>query len=121
MAKKKARSDFNMAEEVRNLLRENRNLTGPEVYAALKKAFPKQKINENSCGVSFSGARKKLGIKSGRRRKSGGKRTVVKTRPATVTALNVETLQAAAKFLSEVGDTDKALAAIKQVNSLQIK
>ena len=115
---KKARSDFNMAEEVRNLLRENRNLTGPEVRAALKKNFPRQKINKNSCGVAFTGARKKLGIKGGRRRKSGAKQTVIKARPAPV---SIERLQAAAKFVGEIGDADKAIAAIKQVSALQIK
>ena len=116
---KKARSDFNMAEEIRNLLRENRSLTGSEVYAALTEKFPGQEINKSSCGVAFSDARKKLGIKGGRRRKSGAKRTIIKTRP--VPALNIEALKAAAKFVGEIGNADKALAAIKQVNTLQIK
>lgn len=116
--KTRSKAGFNMAEEVRNLLKKNPKLTGPEVFAALKKKFPRQKINENSCGVAFSGARKKLGIKSGRRRKKGAKRTVVKRRPA---AVKVDDLQAAAKFLSEVGDADKAIAAIKQVQALQVK
>lgn len=120
MAKKKARGDFNMAAEVRNVLRENRKLSGPEVYAALKEKFPNQKINENSLSVAFSAARKKLGIKGGRRRKGRAKRTVRKKVPSTP-RLNMDALQAAAKFVSAVGDADKAVAAIKQVTALQIK
>ena len=116
---KKAKNDFIMSQEIRTLLRKKRSLTGPEVYAALTEKFPGQEINKSSCGVAFTGARKKLGIKGGRRRKSGAKRTVVKARPAP--ALNIETLQATAKFVGEIGDTDKAIAAIKQVSLLQIK
>ena len=118
---KKARSDFNMAEEIRNLLRENRNLTGSEVLAAIKKGSPGRKLNKNSFGVAFYSARKKMGIKSGKRRKGGAKRTVVKKRPAAVAAVNMDALQAAAKFVSQVGDADKAIAAVKQVGLLQIK
>ncbi len=120
MAKKKARSGFNMAEEVRKLLKENRKLTGPEVYAALKKKFPKQKFNENSFSVAVSAARKKLGIKGRRGRKAGAKRTVMKKRPASTT-VSIESLQAAAKYVAQVGDADKAIAAVKQVSALQIK
>ena len=91
---KKARSDFNMAEEIRTLLRKKRSLTGPEVYAALTEKFPGQEINKSSCGVAFSDARKKLGIKGGRRRKSGAKQTVVKKRPAAVVTVSMDALQA---------------------------
>ena len=118
---KKAKNDFIMSQEIRTLLRKKRSLTGPEVYAALTEKFPGQEINKSSCGVAFTGARKKLGIKGGRRRKSGAKRTVVKARPAPAPALNIETLKAAAKFVGEIGDADKAIAAIKQVSALQIK
>ena len=116
---KKAKNDFIMSQEIRKLLRKKRSLTGPEVYAALTEKFTGQEINKSSCGVAFSDARKKLGIKGGRRRKSGAKRTVVKARPAP--ALSIETLKAAAKFVGEIGNADKALAAIKQVSALQIK
>ncbi len=118
---KKAKNDFIMSQEIRKLLRKKRSLTGPEVYAALSEKFPGQEINKNSCGVAFSDARKKLGIKGGRRRKSGAKRTVVKKRPAAVCAVDMATLQAAAKFVGEIGNADKALAAIKQVSLLQVK
>ena len=120
MAKKKT-SDFNMAEEIRNLLKENRNLTGSEVFAAIRKASPGRKLNKNSFGVAFYSARKKMGIKSGKRRKAGGKVTVVKKRPAVVATVNIEALQAAAKFVSAVGDAENAIAAVKQIRLLQIK
>lgn len=120
MAKKKASSNFNMAAEVRKLLGENPKLTGSEVYTALKERFPRQKINKDSCGVAFSAARKKLGIAGGRRRKKGAKRSVVKKRPVAQ-SVKVDDLQAAAKFLSVVGDAEKAIAAIKQVQALQVK
>ena len=123
MAKKKSASGFNMAAEIRGLLEKDKSLSGPEVYKALKKKFPRQKINESSCGVAFSGARQKLGIspKRGKKRKAA-KTTVVKMKPAaTATTVDLTSLQAAAKFVSEVGDADKAISAIRQLRSLQIQ
>ena len=123
MAKKKSASGFNMAAEIRGLLEGDKSLSGPEVYKALKKNFPRQKINESSCGVAFSGARQKLGIspKRGKKRKAA-KTSVVKMKPAaTATTVDLTSLQAAAKFVSEVGDADKAIAAIRQLRSLQIQ
>ncbi len=123
MAKKSA-SGFNMAAEIRNLLRQNRSLSGSEVYQELKKKFPRQKINESSCGVAFSGARKKLGIsqkKAGKKRKTA-KKIVRKMKPAAAAqAVDLATLQAAAKFVSEVGDAEQGIAAIRQLRSLQIQ
>jgi len=52
-------------------------------------------------------------------RKKGTKRTVKRRRPSAQT-VDISTLQAAAKFLAEVGDAETAMAAIKQVQSLQI-
>ena len=124
MAKKKSTSGFNMAAEIRGLLRQNRSLSGSEVCDALKKKFPRQKINESSCGVAFSGARKKLGIsqrKSGKKRKAA-KKTVRRMKPAAAAqAVDLTTLQAAAKFVSEVGGAEKAIRAIRQVRALQIQ
>jgi hypothetical protein len=123
MAKKRSASGFNMAAEIRGLLTQNRDLSGKEVYAALKKKFPKEGINESSCGVAFSGARKKLGIsaKRGKKRKTA-KTTVRKMKPtAAAQAVDLTALQAAAKFVSEVGDAEKAIAAIRQLRSLQIQ
>jgi hypothetical protein len=124
MAKKRSASGLNMAAEIRSLLEANRALTGKQVYEALKKKFPRQDINESSCGVAFSGARKKLGISPNRRgkKRKTAKTTVVKMKPAA-TALTVDlaALQAAAKFVSEVGDAEKAIASIRQLRSLQIQ
>ena len=122
MAKKSA-SGFNMAKEIRVLLEENRDLMGREIYDALKKNFPKEKINESSCGVAFSNARKKLGIVPGKksRRRSAKKKVVRKRVPATVPVLNLSTLQAAAKYVAEVGNVEKAIEAVRQIRSLQIR
>lgn len=50
------------------------------------------------------------------------KKTVRKMNPAAVAqAVDMATLQAAAKFVSEVGDAEKAIAAIRQLRSLQIQ
>jgi hypothetical protein len=63
MVKQKKTTDFNMAREIRELIAKEPQMTGREVAAALKKKFPRQKINANSCGVAFSNARKKLGLR----------------------------------------------------------
>lgn len=118
---KKAKSDFNMSEEIRNQLKENRTLTGSEVLAALGEKFPGESINKNSFGVAFYSARKKLGIKISKRRTGGVKKTVVQKRPVAAATADIGTLTAAAKFVSVVGDADTAIAAIKQLSSLQIK
>ena len=93
-------------------------------YEALKKKFPRQSINESSCGVGFSAARKKLGIsqtRAGKKRKAA-KKTVRRMKPAAAAlAVDLTTLQAAAKFVSEVGDAEKGIAAIRQLRSLQIQ
>lgn len=124
MAKKKSASGFNMAAEVRNLLTEDRTLSGRQVYEALKKKFPKESINESSCGVAFSAARKKLGISKGRgkqkARKSNGAVAATKKSKAAQ-SLDLTTLQLATKFVSEVGDAEKAISAIRQLRSLQIQ
>ena len=123
MAKKKAASGFVMAVEIRALLRQNRSLTGKEVYEGLKQKFPSESINENSCGVAFSGARRALKIKSGvrRRKKAAGKKVVLKQLPKAPPRISLSKLQAAAKFVKDVGDVDAAIEAIRQVRTVQIK
>ena len=124
MAKKKSAGGLNMAAEIRGILEQNRSLSGREVFEALTEKFPRQSINESSCGVAFSGARKTLGIsqtKRGKKRKTA-KKTVRKMKPAaTAQAVDLTALQAAAKFVSEVGDAEKAISAIRQLRSLQIQ
>jgi hypothetical protein len=60
-----ARREFNMAAEIREILTGNPELTARGVETLLIAKFPKQKINSTSCGVAFSNARKRLGLRSG--------------------------------------------------------
>ena len=126
MAGKKSAGEFNMAAEIRKLLRQSRSLSAREAMEALKMNFPGQTINSNSYGVAYYGARKALGIKSKRRRskkKTEGTSKLVRKRvPAkTVQAADLNALQAAAKYVSEVGDASKAIEAIRQLHALQIR
>ena len=61
--KKKSKSDFNTSEQIRNILKGNKKLTGREVYDALVKKFPKKKFNHNSVNVAVYNAKKKKGKK----------------------------------------------------------
>ncbi len=119
MAKKKTTAgDFNMALEIRKLLRGNRTLKAGEVYKALVDQFPKESINKTSCANSLSSARKQLGISRGTKKK-----VVKRKKPsaAAPTAVDIATLQAAAKLVSEVRNADKAIEAIRQLQTLQIR
>ena len=104
--KKKTGGEFNMAAEIRSLLEENRSLTGSETLALIQKKHPKAKLNKNSFGVAFYGARNKLGISSKRRskkkRQTGQKKVVVRRTPAkTDMAVDIATLQQADEGLIE--------------------
>ena len=122
MAKKKASGGFNMAGEIRKLLRAKRTITGREVYNALVKNFPNQKIKEGSCLVSFSASRMQMGLKKRGTKKSATGKVVKRRLPSTVvTAVDLNALQVAAKFVAQVGSADTAIAAIKQLQSVQIR
>lgn len=124
VAKKKTRGEFNMAAEIRNLLEENRTLTGGEALALIQKNHPRAKLNKNSFGVAFYGARNKLGISSKRRSKKKrrtGKVVIRRTPSKAAAAVDIGTLQQAAIFVSKVGDAQKAVEAIRQLRSLQIQ
>ena len=123
MAKKKTNNDFNMSDEIRKLLRSKRTLMGREVYDTLVKNFPNQKINKSSCLVAFSKSRMQMGLrKKVVKKKSVAKKTVKRQKPtATVTAVDLNALQAAAKFVAQIGSADEAIAAIKQLESVQIR
>lgn len=139
MAKRAGSSEFNMAAEIRNLLTQNREMSGREVVDALKVKYPKHTFNENSCSVAFANARAKLGIKKVKRRRPVGKvgrKQKEENRPwaavgrvaaaeAAATSVSPQTgleLLSAAKNLLQVcrGDAALAAAAIKQLASLQI-
>ena len=123
MAKKKTNNDFNMSDEIRKLLRSKRTLMGREVYDTLVENFPNQKINKKSCLVAFSKSRMQMGLtKKVSKKKSVAKKTVKRQKPtATVTAVDLNALQAAAKFVAQIGSAEKAIAAIKQLESVQIR
>ena len=56
------------------------------------------------------------------KKKSVAKKTVKRHKPtATVTAVDLNALQTAAKFVAQIGSSDKAIAAIKQLESVQIR
>lgn len=119
--KKASKSGFVMAEEVRNVVSEKPDLTGPEVYATLVEKFPGEDINKNSCIVAVYSAREKLGVKGGRKKKSKGGRKPGRPAAKASSKVDMEALQAAAKFISQIGDAEKAADAVKQVKALQLK
>lgn len=136
MARKSAGSgDFNMAEEIRNLLAADHSLTGKDVLNQLRKKFPKQPINEGSCQVAFANARKKLGLSTVRKKRPTGNAGRAKTnrtwtasprlaspQNADAAVPGIELLLAAKNLLQHCGgDAVMATAALKQVASLQVQ
>lgn len=128
MAKKASNSEFNMAEAIRDILKENPKLNCKETADAVMAKNPSVKINKNSFSVAYYTGRKKLGIGTTSRRRRFSKRigrgamqsqTVAPTtgRPA----VDIAMLQTTAKFLSQVGGADVALEAIKYVQAAQLK
>ena len=121
MAKKRASGSFNMSKEIRKLVRAKRSMMGREVYDTLVTNFPNQKINESSCLVSFSKTRSQMGLKKKGKKKSVAGKVVKRRKPsAAVTAVDLNALQAAAKFVAQIGSAETAIAAIKQLQSVQI-
>lgn len=120
MAKKKTRKGgFNMSAAVRDVLRENPKLSGKEAEVEVRKQHPGEKINPSSLNVAFSNARKQLGIVKGKKRSVKRRKPSAGGTKATV-AVNMSALQAARKYVFEVGDVDAALEAVRQLRTLQI-
>jgi len=121
MAKK---SGFNMSEEIRQLLRADRKMTGTQVYNALKKKFPRKAINRGSMGVAFTNARQKLGIsapkkKAEKAKKRGGKVVRRVARPSTDN-ISLSALRSARELLAATsGDVSTATAILKEMKALQ--
>jgi len=123
MAKKKsARGEFNMSQEIRTLLEADPKQSSRDIFEQLKAKFPDRTINQNSCNVAFSHARRRLGIRGG-----GKKRAVKVQRPSAQVAttsssegVNIGLLKLARKFLSEAGSSSAAISAIQQVEALQL-
>jgi hypothetical protein len=122
MAKKSTNTEFNMTQAIRDVLTANPKLSFQEANDAILAKYPSAKINKGSFSVAFYTGRQKLGIKkSGRGRKVGSVGRVKSSRPVAHTGVDLPTLQTTAKFLSEVGGVEAALAAIKNVQGVQVK
>ena len=122
MAKKKPQAEFKMSAVIREILAASPKLSSKEASEAVVAKYPEATINKNSFSVAFYTARKKLGIGSS----GGGKKSIKKVgkklgRPASRQTVDLAMMQAAAKFLSEVGGAEAAMEAIKQVQAVQVK
>lgn len=117
MAKK---SDFNLSAEVRAMVEANNDITGPEVYAALSKKAKGRKINQNSCGVAFAMARKKLGLTRKRGTKIASRPTSRRVPKPGSDTISLAALRSARELLSRTnGDIATATAVLREVKALQ--
>jgi hypothetical protein len=121
MAKKAAAVDFNMSQAIRDVLTENPNVSSREAVNAILAKHPNAKINKNSFSVAFYTGRQKLGISVSGRRGARGRIAGTGVRHAARHSVDLDTLHAAAKFLSTAGSVDSALEAIRQVQAVQLK
>lgn len=116
-----------MSEEIRKILGTKPAASNKEVFEILIAKFGKGKFNEASCGVAVSNQRKKLGLSKGK------KRSVKRPRPLGArrgrppksasygSGVNLDALRAAKSLLAAVeGDDTAAVAAIRQLHSLQL-
>ncbi len=112
MAKKKAGKS--LSQSIREHLKANPTATPNQIVEALATQGVKvsPSLAANVKYTSGTGATKK--------RATGGKKRTVKRKKPSVQTVDISALQAAAKFVAAVGDADKAIAAVKQVQSLQI-
>ena len=116
MAKK---SQFNMSAEIRALLKEKQQLTGPELYAKLSQKNPSQKINKNSFGVAFSTARRKLGISRKRRPSVKGKRITRRVAKPSSDFVSLSALRSARDLLTHTkGDVSMATTVLREVKAM---
>lgn len=109
------KNGINMAAEIRDILAANPQARGADVREALHRKFPRAKFSPGSVNVAFSQARKRAGIAPGPRQPPG--RTNVR---ANGSRLNLGTLTAARDFVREAGDSETAIEAVKQLESLQL-
>ena len=117
MAKKKAGKS--LSQSIRDHLQANPDATPTQIVEALAKYGIKVSPGLASNIKYTSGlSAKKLSAKK-KTGKKGTKRTVMRKLPSVQT-VDLSALQAAAKFVATVGDAETAMAAIKQVQSLQI-
>lgn len=114
-----------MSEEIRKVLKSKPKASNKEVFEILSSKFGKGSFNEASCGVAVSNQRKKLGLSKGRSVKK--RRRPVKStgrpvgRPTASGSVDIDALRAAKQLLAAVGGDDAAaVAAIRQLHSLQL-
>lgn len=132
MAKKKsARGGFNMSAEIRSILSANTGMSGREVYEAMVAKFPNANINEGSCNVAFSNARRKLGLGKGGRGKVVRVKRPVATQGAKASAKTVaaaaagakgsfslDAIRAACDLIAKTGGTEAAIGLLKSLQPL---
>ncbi len=117
MAKKK--SGTNRSQSIRDYLQTNPEATATQIVKALAKKGIKVTVSlaSNVKYTSGPGAKKK---KAKKKRAVGRKRKTVSRKRPRSQGVDMATLQAAAKFVAVVGDVETAIAAVKQVQTLQI-
>ena len=117
MAKK---SEFNLSAEVRALVEANNSITGPEVYATLSKKNKGRKINQNSCGVAFAMARKKLGLTRKNAKTKIGRPVSKRVAKPGNDSVSLAALRSARELLAKTnGDLATATAVLREVKALQ--
>ena len=130
MAKRAAagKTGISRSQEIRTLVEANKEIKGAEVMAALRDKFPKMQLNEKSCMVAYSNARKKLGLtKTVAKRPIGrrpGRRAASAAAPTAAVAgsLDISLMQAAKALLQHCkGDVNAAHSALKQIASFQLE
>ena len=111
MAKQAPAAEFNMSEEIREILSQNPDLSGQEVSEAIMAKYPTAKINKNSFSVAFYTGRKKL--RSGKGKKVGAKVGIKKSLATEKPSIDLAMIQSAVKFIREVGSAEAALEVVK--------
>lgn len=116
MAKKTARSKngLNLAQEVDKLLTANAKIGIADVIQRIKAKEPK--ANEGSIKTSFYSNPKRNGTIGRKKRKK--KVVRAQTGKQHGTTVNIDDLKAARKLVESVGDTEKAMAAVKLYGEL---
>ena len=116
-------ADFHMAAAIRDELQANAQISLRECLAAVQAAYPRQTINPNSFGVAFSNQRAKMGLRPRR----GGRKSVRRRKPQRAVPpqrtrqVDLGHLQAARRYMMEVGDADTAIAAVRSLAALQVR
>ena len=101
------KTKFNLSQEIRTVLAKKPLITGQEIYTALDKKFPKQKISEQGCITTYYAQRRKMNT-----------RQVQKTVGLPKPQIDADSLQLAANFLKDVGNSETAVDSLKLLLNL---